>query len=115
MLQEKEVYLSANHYEKLACRTDLQVSILRKRNIDMVWKSLDDYIDAMYGWFDPSQFDKEALEELKIEYGNGPVVQKQPIVQMYIASANQTLAVHIAIKTCMFRLLALYYIPSMTT
>ena len=51
----------------------------------MAWKSLDDYIDAMHGWFDPSQFDKEALEELKIEYGNGPVVQEQPIVQMYIA------------------------------
>lgn len=54
----------------------------------MAWKSLDDYIDAMYGWFqgefDPSDFDKDALEKFKTEYGGGPVVQEQPIVQLYI-------------------------------
>ena len=88
MLQEKEVYLSANDYETLACRTGLEISILRTRNINMGWKNLDDYIDAMHGWFqgefDPSQVDKDVLEELKTEYGDGPVVQEQPIIQLYI-------------------------------
>ena len=45
-------------------------------------------LDAMHGWFqgefDPSQFDKDTLEELKNEYGDGPVVQEQPTVQLYI-------------------------------
>ena len=88
MLQEKEIYLSASDYEILASRTGLELSTLQTRNINMAWKSLDDYIDAMHGWFqgefDPSQFDKDELEEFKIKYGDGPVVQEQPIVQLYI-------------------------------
>ena len=88
MLQEKQVYLSANDYEVLASRTGLELSILRRRNFDKAWKSLDDYIDAMHGWFqgefDPSKFDKDTLEKFKTEYGSGPVVQEQPIVQLYI-------------------------------
>ena len=88
MLQEKEVYLSANDYETLASKTGLKLSTLRTKNIDMVWRNLDDYIDAMHGWFqgefDPSQLDKDKLEQFKTEYGHGPVVQEQPIVQLNI-------------------------------
>ena len=87
MLQEKEVYLSANDYRTLAFKSGLEITSLLTRNINMTWKNLDDYIDAMYGWFqgefDPNQFDKDTLEKLKKEYGNGPVVQEQPIVQLY--------------------------------
>ena len=48
------------------------------------WDNLDQYIDAVYGWFqgdfNPADFDQEAF---KREYGPGPVIQSEPIQIIY--------------------------------
>ena len=51
------------------------------------WNNLDDYVDSMCGWFqgefDPAEFNQEAFQEIKQEYGSGPVTQAEPIYTLY--------------------------------
>ena len=53
----------------------------------MEWENLDSYIESMYGWsqgeFDPKQFDKDALEKLRKEFGDGPVLTLEPHRRLY--------------------------------
>ena len=41
----------------------------------------------MYGWFqgefDPAEFDQESFQEMKREYGPGPVIQSEPVQDIY--------------------------------
>ena len=67
-----------SEYESLTSNTgftDITVEIIRDYP---KWNNLDDYIDSMHGWFqgefDPTKFDNYTLEEIKQEYGSGPVV-----------------------------------------
>ena len=57
-------------------------------NFKPQWRSIDHYINAMHGWFsgefDPAQFDSDALQQLKREYGNGPVVLMNPMKYLEI-------------------------------
>ena len=82
LTQEKMKSCSASEYETLATNagfTDIAMEVLPHYP---KWKNLDEYIDAMYGWFqgefDPTKFDKDILTELKCEHGSGPVIQSQP-------------------------------------
>ena len=47
------------------------------------WKNIDDCIDKWFsglhrGAFDPEKFDKEKLQKMKEEYGDGPIVYEEP-------------------------------------
>ena len=87
MMQEKMMFRNSSEYETLASNTgftDLTVEIVPDYP---KWNNLDDYIDSMHGWlqgeFDPIKFNKHTLEEIKQEYGNGPVVQSEPITFVF--------------------------------
>ena len=60
--------------------TDIGITLLRDYP---KWNNLDDYIDSMHGWlhgeFDPTKFNNQTLEEIKQEFGSGPVEQSEPI------------------------------------
>ena len=48
-----------------------------------MWKNIDDCIDKWFsqlhrGAFDPEMFDKDKLQQIKEEYGNGPIVLEEP-------------------------------------
>ena len=52
------------------------------------YPKLDEYIDSMHGWFqgefDPAEFDQEAFQEVKREYGPGPVTQSEPLYKLFM-------------------------------
>ena len=90
MSTEVKKYLTMEEYQSLATtagfsKGETSVTI---ENLHPRWKNLDHYIDSMHGWFggefDPSQFDQVALHKLKKEYGDGPVVQTEPIRKIQI-------------------------------
>ena len=83
MMQEKMMFWNEGAYETLASNTGFT-----NTTADIIpdypkWNNLDVYIDSMHGWlqgeFDPTKFNKHALEEIKQEYGSGPVVNSEPI------------------------------------
>ena len=83
LYKDKIMHLKASEYESLA--TDVgfkQISMPLVPNYPK-WNNLDHYIGAVYGWFqgefDPAQFDQEALQEIKREYGPGPVILPEPV------------------------------------
>ena len=87
MVNEKMIFWNASEYVSVA--TDVgfrQISMTLLPDYPK-WNNLDDYIDSMYGWFqgefDPSQFDQNALQEIKREFGNGPVTQSEPIYNLH--------------------------------
>ena len=88
MHTQVKVYLTADEYKTLACDAGFEESSFTTENLYLEWKDLDHYIDSMYGWFggafDPGEFDKDALLEIKKEYGDGPVFQTEPIRKLEI-------------------------------
>ena len=83
MTSEVKVYLTADEYKRLASHHGFEVISFTIVDVHPKWRNLDHYIDSMYGWFggefDPSQFDRVLLQKLKEEYGDGPVIQTDPI------------------------------------
>ena len=94
MLNEVMMFVSPNEYERLACATgfELKSAVVREREIKL--PSLDNYIDAIYGWcggeFDPSIWEKDELEEIKKEHGDGPVVAEEPAKYLHVMIAKPT-------------------------
>ena len=86
-LQMKMSFLTESQYRSLAFKTGFKNISMTTMPEYLTWRHLDDYIDSMHGWFqgefDPSQFDQEALQEIKREYGVGPVIQSKPIKTIY--------------------------------
>ena len=85
---EVEVYLTADVYKSMASTTGFEITSVTTQNSRPQWRNLDHYITAMHGWFggefDPAQFDSDALQLLKREYGDGPVVQTDPIKNLVV-------------------------------
>lgn len=83
MQNEVKVYLTADEYKSLAVTTGFEQTSVTIENLYPKWRDLDHYIDSMYGWFGgefvPSQLDGEGLQKLKEEFGDGPVLQREPI------------------------------------
>ena len=88
MFHEKMILLNANEYEGLASATGFAEVFTTTRDIHVEWENLDSYIAAMHGWFqgefDPTQFNKDDLKELKEEHGDGPVLLPEPHRRLYI-------------------------------
>ena len=87
IFKEKLMHLKASEYKSLATEAGFRQMSMTLIQDYPKWNNLDDYIDAMYGWFqgefDPTEFDQEALQEIKEEYGNGPVCQSEPINHLH--------------------------------
>lgn len=82
-MREKLAHLNISEYKSLASNSGLTEAAIETTDYYPKWNDLDDYIDAMHGWFqgefDLTKFNKDDLEEIKREYGSGPVVQSEPI------------------------------------
>jgi len=80
--------LSFQEYLTLALDTGFEVTSIRTENIEVYWEDLDQYVEAMFGWFggefDPSQFDENVLQRLREENQYGPVVLPEPIRKLEI-------------------------------
>ncbi len=88
MFHEKMILLSCNEYRNIATTAGFKNISTTVKNIDLQWSSLDSYIDSMYGWFqgefDPKQFDKDKLDEIKQQHGDGPVIAPEPHRRLYV-------------------------------
>lgn len=90
MSTEVKKYLTVDEYQNLATISGFNKgdTSVTTENLHPRWRNLDHYIYSMYGWFggefDPSQFDQVVLQKLKKEYGDGPVVQTEPIKKLEI-------------------------------
>ena len=77
-LFEDTVCLTADEYKKLAQATGFELNSTTIRSMEQRWANVDVYIDYMYGstggWFNPSTWDQEVLQKMKMEYGDGPVI-----------------------------------------
>ena len=86
LFSEVCMYPTAVECKTLASATGFEQTSVITTDVHPEWRNLDHYIDVMHGWFggefDPSQFDRDALTKLKEEYGDGPVVQTNPIKQL---------------------------------
>ncbi len=87
IFKEKLMHLEACEYESLATAAGfIQTSTTIQPDYPK-WNNLDQYIDAMYGWFqgefDPAKFDQEKFQEIKRKYGNGPVTPSEPINHLH--------------------------------
>ena len=87
LFHEKIILLNASEYKNLASTTGFAQITTTVKDVEMEWKNLDSYIESMYGWsqgeFDPKQFDKDALEKLRKEFGDGPVLTLEPHRRLY--------------------------------
>ncbi len=87
LFKEKLVQFKASEYESLATDVGFKQSSMTLVQNNPKWDNLDEYIDAMFGWFqgefDPAEFDQEAFQELKRQYGPGPVTLPEPIQVIY--------------------------------
>ena len=72
------MFLKVSEYESLATDVGFKQASMTLVPIYLKWDNLDEYIDAMHGWFqgefDPAEFDQEVFQEIKREYGSGPVI-----------------------------------------
>ena len=88
MHNEVKTYLTADVYKSMATTTGFDIASVTTEDLRPQWRNLDHYITAMHGWFggefDPAQFDSNALQQLKREYGDGPVVQTDPIKKIEV-------------------------------
>ena len=85
--KEKLMFLKVSEYERLAADVGFKQVSMTLVPIYLKWENLNEYIDAVYGWFqgefDPAEFDQEAFQEIKREYGPGPVIQSEPVQNIY--------------------------------
>ena len=65
----KLMHLKASEYESLATDVGFIRTSMKIQPLYPKWNNLDQYIDAMYGWFqgefDPAEFDQETLQEIE--------------------------------------------------
>ncbi len=77
------MFLKVSEYESHATDVGFKQASMTLVSIYPKWDNLDEYINAMYGWFqgefDPTVFDQEAFQEIKREYGPGPVTPTEPV------------------------------------
>ena len=94
MLEEVEVYLTAEEYRKLASDAGFELVEMSTEDIYLKWKNLDHYIDSMNGWFggefDPTTFDHNLLQTIRADYGEGPVVQSEPVKNLEVILLKST-------------------------
>ena len=87
MVNEKMIFWDASEYKSIATEVGFRQMSMTILPDYPKWSNLDDYIDSMYGWFqgefNPAQFDQETFQEIKGKYGNGPVIQSEPIQTLY--------------------------------
>ena len=87
IFKERIMQLKANEYEKIATDVGFKQASLTLVQNNPKWDNLDKYIDAMHGWFqgefNTAEFDQEAYQEIKREYGSGPVTLSEPIQVIY--------------------------------
>ena len=92
MLNEKAVHLESSEFKSLATDAGFRLTSTTVLPNYLRWNNLDEYIDAVYGWFqgefDPTEFDQEKFREIKKEYGNGPVIQSEPVQVLYAILTN---------------------------
>ena len=83
MVNEKMIFWNVSEYKSIATDVGFRQMSMTISPSYPTWKNLDDYIDSMYGWFhgefDPTELDQEVLQEIKSDYGNGQVIQSEPI------------------------------------
>ena len=77
--QKLKIDMLADIYENTASSAGFEITSLTMRDSKPKYNKVDHYIAAMHGWFggefDPPQFDNAAFQQLKREYGVGPVAQ----------------------------------------
>ena len=87
MLKERMIFWNESQYNSLAIEVGFRQISMTLLPDYPTWKNLDDYINSMYGWFkgefDPAEFNQETFQEIKREYGTGPVIQSEPIYTLY--------------------------------
>ena len=87
MLKEKMIFWNESQYNSLAIKVGFRQMSMTLLPDYPKWNNLDDYINSMCGWFqgefDPAEFNQEAFQEIKQEYGSGPVTQAEPIYTLY--------------------------------
>lgn len=83
MLNKEMKFLSAMEYEAMGSAIGFTPISMKIIDHFPKWKSLDEYIDSMHGWFhgrfDPTQFDRDTLQAIQKDYGEDPVTQSEPI------------------------------------
>ena len=88
MHNEVKTYLTADIYKSMASSTGFEITSVTTESLRPQWRNLDHYIIAMHGWFggefDPAQFDSDLLQQLRSEYGDGPVMQTDPIKKLEV-------------------------------
>ena len=87
MVHDKMMPWNESEYKALASSTGFSKISTVVIPHYLKWDNLDHYINSMYGWFqgvfDPTQFDRDALNEFKRQHGSGPVVQSDPISNVH--------------------------------
>ena len=77
MIHGKMIFLNAQEYETIASATGFGRVSMNVQNTELEWKTLDDYIDSMLGWFqgefDPAKFNTDKLGRIKQECGDGSI------------------------------------------
>ena len=74
--------LNASKYETIALSMGYTIVFTKTEEHYDKWKNLDDCIDKFFsglhkGAFDPEKFDKYKLQEIRDEFGDGPVVYEE--------------------------------------
>ena len=87
MVNKKMIFWDTSKYINLAITIGFKEILTTLSPNYPKWENLDDYINSMYGWFqgefDPTQFDQVALQKIKSEFGEGQVIQSEPITILY--------------------------------
>ena len=83
LFNTKMLCLNASEYETIALSIRYTIVFTKTEEYYEQWKNLDDCIDDFFselpsGAFDPEKFDKQKLQEIKNEFGDGPVVCEEP-------------------------------------
>ena len=88
MFYDKMSLLSESEYKSLPCISRFTEITTMVKSVDLEWDDLDSYIESMYGWFqgefDPKSFDKNLLENLKEQFGDGPIHFPEPHRRLYV-------------------------------
>ena len=88
MFNGKMSLLSESEYKSLPSISRFTQITTAVKSVDFQWDDLDSYIESMYGWFqgafDPKSFDKHVLENLKEQFGDGPIHLPKPHRRLYV-------------------------------
>ncbi len=62
MFTQVTIYLSVEEYKKMAIDAGFKVTSVVKEDVELCWRDLDHYVQAMHGWFG-GEFDASQFEE----------------------------------------------------